>query len=65
MHCFLGPPANDHDVPPPADIRAELDEMLTEVAERLGELDDADVLALWRVLSGLVYGPPAGDGGPP
>ena len=63
MHCFLGPPANDLDAPPPADIRAELDEMLAEVAERLDEWDEAALLALWRVLSGLVYGPHTGGGG--
>jgi hypothetical protein len=63
MHIFTGAPANDHDVPPPADLRAEVDELLTEVAERLDELDEATLLALWRVLSGLLYGPQAGDGG--
>jgi hypothetical protein len=65
MRYFLGSPANDPDVPPPADIRAEVDEMLTEVAERLDELDDVALLALWRVLAGLVSGPQAGDGGGP
>jgi len=63
MHIFLGPPANDLDVPPPADLRAEVDELLTELAERLAELDDVALLALWRVLAGLVYGPQAGRGG--
>jgi hypothetical protein len=65
MHYLLGSPANDHDVPPPADLRAEVDELLTEVAERLAELDDAALLALWRVLAGLVSRPQAGDGGGP
>jgi hypothetical protein len=64
MHYLLGSPANDLDVPPPADLRAEVDEMLTEVAERLDALDDGALLALWRVLrSGLVSGPQAEDGG--
>ena len=63
MHCFMGPPANDHDAPPPADIRAEVHELLDELAERLDAWDEATVLALWRVLSGLVFGPQAGDGG--
>jgi hypothetical protein len=65
MHIFLGAPANDPDVPPPGDIRAELHELLDELAERLDEWDEAALLALWRVLSGLVSGPQAGDGGPP
>jgi hypothetical protein len=63
MHCFLGPPANDLDDSPPGDIRAELHELLGELGERLDELDEAALLALWRVLSGLLYGPQAGDGG--
>jgi hypothetical protein len=63
MDIFTGAPANDHDVPPPGDVRAEVHELLDELAERLGALDDPAVLALWRVLSGLVYGPHAGDGG--
>jgi hypothetical protein len=63
MHCFLGPPANDLDAPPPGDIRAEVDELLAEVGERLDVLDERALLALWRVLAGLVDGPPAGDGG--
>jgi hypothetical protein len=62
MHYFTGAPANDPDVIEPRDLRAELDEMLGEVAERLDELDDVALLALWRVLYGLLYGPPAGDG---
>jgi hypothetical protein len=41
MHCFLGAPANDHDVPPPGDLRAEVAELLDELAERLDELDEA------------------------
>jgi len=36
---------------------------LGTVAERLGALDEATLLALWRGLSGLVDGPQAGDGG--
>ena len=59
---LLAPPANDLDSPPPADLRAEVDELLDEVAERLGELDETAVLALWRVLAQLVSGPQAGDG---
>ena len=64
MDIFLGPPANDLDVPP-GDVRAEVDELLGEVAERLDALDEATLLALWRLLSGLLYGPHAGDGGSP
>jgi hypothetical protein len=63
MHRLLGPPANDLDVTEPADLRAEVDELLTEVAERLGALDEAALLGLWQVLSWLLYGPQAGDGG--
>jgi hypothetical protein len=63
MRYFMGPPANDHDVTEPADLRAEVDELLTEVSERLGALDDMALLALWRVLAGLVCGPQAGDSG--
>jgi hypothetical protein len=63
MRYFTGPPANDLDVSPPADIRAEVDEMLDELHERLDALDEATLLALWRVLAGLVSGPQAGDGG--
>jgi hypothetical protein len=59
MDIFTGAPANDHDAPPPGDIRAELAEMLTELAERLDELDEATLKALWRVLAGLLYGPQA------
>jgi hypothetical protein len=62
MHYFTGAPANDLDVPP-GDVRAEVDELLGEVAERLDALDEATLLALWRFLSVLVYGPQAGDGG--
>jgi len=65
MHRFTGPPANDLDVPPPADLRAEVDELLTELAERLDALDAAALLALWRVLAGLLYGPQRADGGGP
>jgi hypothetical protein len=65
MDIFLGAPANDHDVPPPADLRAEVDELLVEVGERLHDLDERALLALWRVLSGLLYGPHAEDGGGP
>jgi hypothetical protein len=36
--------------------------MLGELAERLGELDEATLLALWRLLAGLLYGPHAGGG---
>ena len=39
--------------------------MLGEVGERLDEWDEAALLALWRLLSGLLYGPHAGDGGSP
>jgi hypothetical protein len=62
LNRFTGPPANDLDVSPPGDIRAEVDEMLDEVHERLAELDEAALLALWRVLATLVYWPHAGDG---
>jgi hypothetical protein len=62
MHYLLGSPANDHDAPPPADLRAEVDELLTELDEMLDELDEAALLALWRLLVGLVSGPQAGDG---
>jgi hypothetical protein len=58
MDIFSGSPANDPDFPPPSDIRAELDEMLDE-------LDDATLLALWRFLYALLYGPHTGDGGSP
>jgi hypothetical protein len=65
MDILLGAPANDHDVSPPGDIRAELHELLDELAERLDAWDERALLALWRVLAGLVYGPQAGDGGSP
>ena len=65
MHYFTGSPANDLDDSPPGDIRAELHELLDELDEMLDALDEAALLALWRVLLGMVSGPQAGDGGGP